>query len=60
MSGFLTYLLIGTTFTFIQDTLIKTLGTEEFTNVERVVLIFIWPIGLLLSVYYFIKTFFGR
>lgn len=60
MSGFLTYLLIGTTFTFIQDTLIKTLGTEEFTNVERVVLILIWPIGLLLSVYYFIKTFFGR
>lgn len=60
MSGFLTYLLIGTTFTFIQDTLIKTLGTEEFSNVERVVLIFIWPIGLLLSVYYFIKTFFGR
>lgn len=60
MSGFLTYLLIGTIFTFIQDTLIKTLGTEEFTNVERVVLIFIWPIGLLLSVYYFIKTFFGR
>ena len=60
MSGFLTYLLIWTTFTFIQDTLIKTLGTEEFSNVERVVLIFIWPIGLLLSVYYFIKTFFGR
>ena len=60
MSGFLTYLLIGTTFTFIQDTLIKKLGTEEFTNVERVVLILIWPIGLLLSVYYFIKTFFGR
>lgn len=60
MSGFLTYLLIGTTFTFIQDVLIKKLGTEEFTNVERVVLILIWPIGLLLSVYYFIKTFFGR
>ena len=56
MSEIATYLLIGTIFTFLQDTLIKKLGTEEFTNFERIILIIIWPIALIMSIYYFIRA----
>lgn len=58
MSIIIKYILIGGIFTFLQDFAIKKLGTDEFTNLERIVLILIWPIGLTLSIYYFIRTFF--
>jgi hypothetical protein len=58
MSIIIKYILIGGIFTFLQDSTIKKMGTDEFTNLERIVLILIWPIGLTLSIYYFIRTFF--
>ena len=56
MSIIIKYILIGGIFTFLQDFTIKKMGTDEFSNLQRIVLILIWPIGLTLSIYYFIRT----
>ena len=56
MKLFVTYLLIGAIFTLIMDWLSNHWDTEnKFTNLERIVVILIWPISLLIFLREFIR-----
>lgn len=56
MKLFATYLLVGAIFAFIMDWLTDHWETEnKFTNLERIVVILIWPISLLVFLREFIK-----
>jgi hypothetical protein len=61
ISSIITYLIIGVAFNFIFDLLVNLSGSEEhrFTLVERIAMTFIWPLGVLLFVLYFVRVFFG-
>ena len=57
MIEFMYYLMIGTLFTLIIDILCYYLDSKKyFNNIERVVIILLWPISLVV----FIKYFFFR
>ena len=49
------YLMIGTLFTLIVDVLCYYLDSRKyFNNIERVVVILLWPISLIIFLRYFI------
>jgi hypothetical protein len=57
----ITYLLIGLIFQWLMHYGTIYIAPEySFTHGERVVLILVWPIGLIGFIYSFIKTFFGN
>lgn len=58
LSGFITYLIIGVVFNFIFDQLVTLAGTEEFrlTVFERIIMTLIWPIGVLMFIFHFIRN----
>ena len=54
MIEFMYYLMIGTLFTLIVDILCYYLDSEKyFNNIERVVIILLWPISLIVFLRYF-------
>ena len=54
MIEFMYYLIIGTVFTLIVDILCYYLDSEKyFNNIERVVIILLWPISLGVFIRYF-------
>ena len=51
---FMYYLMIGTLFTLIVDVLCYYLDSRKyFNNIERVVVILLWPISLIIFLRYF-------
>ena len=51
---FMYYLMIGTLFTLIVDVLCYYLDSKKyFNNIERVVVILLWPISLIIFLRYF-------
>jgi len=64
MNFILTYFFIGTTYMFflevladwLANTLKKPKLTDELTLVHRLIVIIIWPMGLVIFLYNFIKT----
>ena len=54
MMLFMYYLMIGTLFTLIVDVLCYYLDSRKyFNNIERVVVILLWPISLIIFLRYF-------
>ena len=54
MIEFMYYLIIGTIFTLIVDILCYYLDSKKyFNNIERVVIILLWPISLIVFLRYF-------
>lgn len=54
MIEFMYYLMIGTLFTLIIDILCYYLDSKKyFNNIERVVIILLWPISLVVFIRYF-------
>jgi L-lactate permease len=54
MIEFMYYLIIGTLFTLIIDILCYYLDSKKyFNNIERVVVILLWPISLIVFLRYF-------
>jgi hypothetical protein len=54
MMLFMYYLMIGTLFTLIVDVLCYYLDSKKyFNNIERVVVILLWPISLIIFLRYF-------
>lgn len=57
MSWIITYLMIGVFGLFIYEKAVDYLVSElRFNNRERVIVGLLWPIMLLIFIYYFIKT----
>jgi hypothetical protein len=57
MSWIITYLMIGVFGLFIYEKAVDYLKSElRFNNRERVIVGLLWPIMLLIFIYYFIKT----
>jgi hypothetical protein len=56
----ITYLLIGLIFQWLMHYGTGKIAPEySFTHGERVALILVWPIGIIMFIYSFIKTFLG-
>ena len=65
MFKFITYyLLIGTLSLMIMDYMVnkvaKILGKEPFTNMERIIILILWPMYTIIFWYNFLKSFFGN
>jgi len=60
ISNVVTYLILGVLFNFVFDKLVDFNGDEEhrFTIAERVAMTIVWPLGVGMFVYQFIKAFF--
>ena len=58
LSGFITYLIIGVVCNFIFDQLVSFNGAEEFrfTTFERIVMTCIWPVGVGMFVFHFLRN----
>ena len=57
MSWIITYLMVGVFGLFIYEKAVDYLKSElRFNNRERVIVGLLWPIMLLIFIYYFIKT----
>ena len=58
INGIITYLIIGVIFNFIFDQLVNISGNEEqrFTMVERLIMVGIWPIGVIMFVVHFVRS----
>ena len=57
MSWIITYLMIGVFGLFIYEKAVDYLKSElRFNNRERVIVGLLWPIMILIFIYYFIKT----
>jgi hypothetical protein len=56
----ITYLLIGFIFQWLMHYGTGKIAPEySFTHGERVALILVWPVGIIMFIYSFIKTFLG-
>ena len=56
MSSVIIYMVIGSMFTGMVDILSGLLKTSNrFNNLERIVTIILWPLGLIMFIYYFSK-----
>lgn len=53
-----TFLFIGLTFTFLVELLIRSIN-ETFTFMERFWCVFVWPLFILMVIYYFFKELFN-
>lgn len=54
----ITYLIIGVVFNFVFDSLVNVSGNEEyrFTMKERIIMAFIWPVGLGVFAFHFFNN----
>ena len=61
ISNVITYLIIGVLFNFVFDKLVDLNGEEEhrFTMGERLSMTILWPLGVGMFVFHFVKQFIG-
>lgn len=62
ISNMITYLIIGVVFNFLFDKLVDFNESEEFrfSIKERIIMTFIWPVGVGMFVVYFFKNFLSK
>ena len=57
MSYVLTYLIVGVVFVALYDYMCSKLETDNrFTNRERVIVVFLWPVGVVMLIWSFIQV----
>jgi len=62
ISNVITYLVLGVLFNFIFDKLVDFSGNEEqrFSMGERLAMVILWPLGVGMFVFHFVKQLFSK
>ena len=62
ISNVITYLIVGVLFNFVFDKLVDFSGNEEqrFNMGERLAMVILWPLGVGMFVFHFVKQLFSK
>ena len=62
ISNVITYLIVGVLFNFVFDKLVDFSGNEEqrFNMGERLAMVILWPLGVGVFVFHFVKQLFNK
>ena len=62
ISNVITYLIVGVLFNFVFDKLVDFSGNEEqrFNMGERLAMVILWPLGVGMFVFHFVKQLFTK